>query len=60
MTNIVKTKRPPKCSICRQIPKPNCDWKQGRCPHNPSLIDQLVPKAYKIRLSNLFKFFKGK
>lgn len=22
-----------KCSICYKVPTPDCDWRQGRCPH---------------------------
>jgi len=22
-----------KCSVCNQIPAPDCDYRQGRCPH---------------------------
>jgi hypothetical protein len=28
-----------KCSTCNQEIKVTCDWRQGRCPHRPSLID---------------------
>jgi len=28
-----------KCSICRQAIKPDCDYRQGRCPHRPALIE---------------------
>jgi hypothetical protein len=27
------------CSICRQPYSPDCDYRQGRCPHHPPLID---------------------
>ena len=48
----------PKCSLCRKIPTPNCDYKQGRCPHRPvieltfiklfdSCINNVFPKEYK-------------
>ena len=35
-----KTKR---CAVCLQAIDPNCDWKQGRCPHRPPMI-QIQPK----------------
>ena len=39
---MARVKKEPKCSICRKVPKPDCDYKQGRCPHTPSLIDQIL------------------
>jgi hypothetical protein len=50
-TKAVKLAR---CSICRKIPTPDCDWHQGRCPHRPSTIDNIVMARFK----NFFKFFK--
>ena len=35
-----KTKR---CAVCLQAIDPNCDWKQGRCPHRPPMIE-IQPK----------------
>ena len=35
-----KTKR---CAVCLKAIDPNCDWKQGRCPHRPSMIE-IQPK----------------
>ena len=51
------TRRNPKavklarCSICYQIPTPDCDWNQGRCPHREPVISQLVIQ----RFLNFFK-----
>lgn len=28
-----------KCNLCYKEYSPNCDWKQGRCPHHPPLIN---------------------
>jgi hypothetical protein len=42
-----------KCRICRKIPKPNCDWRQGRCPHIKSMLQLTL-------LDKIIKFFKGK
>ena len=28
-----------KCEHCGDTVKPNCDWRQGRCPHRPAMID---------------------
>jgi hypothetical protein len=50
--------KPPKCSVCRQVISSQCDWQQGRCPHRPSMIDQILSNPYKSRFYNLLKFFK--
>jgi len=31
--------RKQKCSICNEIPTPNCDYRQGRCPHLPPILN---------------------
>ena len=28
-----------KCSICNQVPEPDCDYRQGRCPHLKPIIN---------------------
>ena len=28
-----------KCKTCRREYDPSCDYRQGRCPHHPPLID---------------------
>jgi hypothetical protein len=47
-TKAVKLAR---CSICREIPKPDCDWQQGRCPHREPAISSAV-------IRNFINFFK--
>jgi hypothetical protein len=42
-----------KCSICYKVPTPDCDWRQGRCPHHDPTIGQSV-------IHNFFNFFKRK
>lgn len=32
-----------KCDICKQEYSPACDYKQGRCPHHPPMIN-IQPK----------------
>jgi hypothetical protein len=54
------TNKPARCSICKQIPRPDCDWQQGRCPHLPSLLDQILADFYLSRFYNLIKFFTGR
>jgi hypothetical protein len=40
-----------RCSICRQVPTPDCVWQQGRCPHREPVISQSV-------IHNFFNFFR--
>jgi hypothetical protein len=40
-----------KCSICYQVPVPDCNWRQGRCPHREPAISQSV-------IRNFFNFFR--
>jgi len=49
-----------KCAVCYQEIKPTCDWRQGRCPHLPSMADQIINDPYKARFFNLINFFKRK
>jgi hypothetical protein len=46
-------KKTPKCSICRQTPVSTCDWRQGRCPHLPPVLQLTI-------IDKLVNFFKGK
>lgn len=48
--------KPAKCTICRKIPRSECDWQQGRCPHLPALISTNVVKT---RIQNILNFLKG-
>ena len=45
------------CSTCGRVYTPACDYRQGRCPYHPAMIN---PGKFKTRLINLIKFFKGK
>lgn len=51
-----------KCDHCGEEVRPNCDWRQGRCPHRPSMLDEILLDSYKARYYNLIKsiqnFFK--
>jgi hypothetical protein len=49
-TNIKKVKLA-RCSICYRVPSPECDWRQGRCPHREPAISSAV-------IRNFFNFFK--
>jgi hypothetical protein len=55
-TEVTKT---PRCSLCGTVPRPNCDWNQGRCPHLPSMLDQILADPYRSRFYNLLRFFRG-
>jgi hypothetical protein len=40
-----------RCSLCYKVPTPDCDWRQGRCPHREPAIAEAV-------IHNFFNFFK--
>ena len=52
-----------KCEICGKEYSPDCDYRQGRCPHRPPLLDSILLDNYKARYYNLYNslkhFFKG-
>jgi len=49
-----------KCTHCGERVHANCAWRQGRCPHQPSLLDQILADPYRSRFYNLIKFFTGR
>ena len=49
-----------KCKICMQQPRPDCAWRQGRCPHRVSMLDQILADPYRSRFYNLFRLFTGR
>ena len=54
-------KKPPRCSLCKQVYTPMCDFMQGRCPHHPSMIDiGFAGQVVRTRFQNIIKFFKRK
>jgi hypothetical protein len=57
---VAKIAKSPKCSICRQVITDTCIWRQGRCPHHPSMLENILSDPYKSRFYNLINFFKGK
>ena len=48
-----------KCELCRRVPSNTCDWKQGRCPHLPSIFDLIMSDTYKTRFYLLFSKIKS-
>jgi hypothetical protein len=48
-----------KCKTCNKEYTPMCDYMQGRCPHHPSLADQILNDPYKARFLNLFNAIKN-
>jgi hypothetical protein len=48
-----------KCTTCNNQYTPACDYKQGRCPHHPALIDQILSDPYKARYYNLIQTIKN-
>lgn len=57
---VARITKSPKCSLCLKTISEvsHCDWNQGRCPHVPSLLDNILADGYKSRLYNLIKIFK--
>lgn len=57
---VARITKPPKCSICLKTISEvsSCDWNQGRCPHMPSLLDNIIADGYKSRFYNLINIFK--
>jgi len=47
------------CKTCGKEYSPSCDYRQGRCPHHPSLIDDIILDNYKARFYNLIQTIKG-
>lgn len=47
-----------KCNTCNKDYSVTCDYKQGRCPHHPSLVDQILNDTYKSRFYNLLRFLR--
>lgn len=48
-----------KCSTCNSTYSPNCDWRQGRCPHHPSYLDLYRERYYNL-MQAIIKFFRSK
>jgi hypothetical protein len=48
-----------KCKTCGDVYTPACDYNQGRCPHHPSALDQILLDNYKARYYNLFNSIKN-
>ena len=38
-----------KCELCHGIPHVACGWRQGRCPHLPSIFDLITSDIHKTR-----------
>lgn len=51
-----------KCDHCGETVKEgglSCDWNQGRCPHRPPMIDEIMLDNYRARFYNLIQWIKG-
>ena len=54
-------KKPPRCSVCRQVYTPACDYMQGRCPHHPAMAELgLIGQQARTRFRNIINLLKGK
>jgi hypothetical protein len=49
-----------KCAICYKEIQPDCTWRQGRCPHIPSMAESIMNDSYKSRFLNLINFLRGR
>jgi hypothetical protein len=47
----VKKVKLARCSICYKVPTPDCDWRQGRCPHRE-------PSVSEAAIRNFFNLFR--
>jgi hypothetical protein len=47
------------CQLCGLAYSPACDYRQGRCPHHPSLVDNIKNSIYYTRFLHLINFLKG-
>jgi len=48
-----------KCTTCNKTYTPDCDYRQGRCPHHPGLAEQIISDPYKARFFNLVQSIKN-
>jgi hypothetical protein len=48
-----------KCNTCGETIKPDCDYRQGRCPHRRALVDEILSDTYKTRFYNLINSIKN-
>lgn len=48
-----------KCETCGKEYSSGCDYRQGRCPHHPSVVDQILADPYKTRFYNLLQSIKN-
>lgn len=47
-----------KCNVCNQPYSPRCDYRQGRCPHHPAMIENILDNNHKARFYNLYHALK--
>ena len=47
------------CKTCGKEYSSACDYRQGRCPHHPALIDEIMLDNYKARYYNLINSIKN-
>jgi hypothetical protein len=48
-----------KCNICNKEFSPDCDYNQGRCPHLPSMAEEILNSKYKTRYYDLVQKIKA-
>lgn len=48
-----------KCETCGDEVRQDCDYRQGRCPHRKSMLDEIMCDQYKTRFYNLIQSIKN-
>jgi len=48
-----------RCDLCGKEYDSECDYRQGRCPHHPSMVDSILADPYKARYYNLLQSIKN-
>lgn len=47
------------CNTCGKEYTADCNYRQGRCPHHKSMIDEIMLDTYKTRYYNLINFIRN-
>ncbi len=48
-----------KCNVCNKEYSPQCDYRQGRCPHHKPIIEDFLNNNHKARYLNLYRAIKN-
>ena len=56
--NMATTQAQVKCVHCGETVHNDCTWRQGRCPHRQSFLEQTLADSYRSRFYNLIQAIK--